>query len=375
MPRLRPTIAPAAALLALALASAAAARERIGGATAVERDVTGALPGEERKVAQGDDVYLAELIRTASASAAKIRFVDETSLSLGPLAAVRLDAYVFNPDRTAKAFAVTMTKGAMRWVSGISPSSAYRIKTPQAIIGVRGTIFDLVADGRRTTVVLQEGAVEVCTTGARRRCRMLTRKGDVITVAGNAVEGPRPGGPGASDFAGRCLAASSRTCAVTAGAEPAPSARPRTKAAEKPEAERPRTRAARHDPPHRALPRRRIVQAGPAVEDEIVPVRRRRVVEVHEPGAGRPWRPRYDVPIRLRPPHGGRPGGAWPRGRGIGLGYGSGHGSGHGLGYGLGHGLGRFGPPPGRGFGAGRLGSVPEGFAMGSFRGGGFGPR
>jgi hypothetical protein len=214
MHRLRSPAALATALLAgFSVATPAeAARDRIGGAVVVEREVSGSLPGAERKVAQGDDVFLDELIRTAGASAAKLQFVDETNLSLGPLASVKLDSYVFNPDRTAKAMAVTMTKGAMRWVSGISPSAAYKITTPQATIGVRGTIFDLVADGRRTIVVLQEGAIEVCTTGARRTCKVLSRKGDMITVAGNTLEGPRSGGPGQSDFASRCLSAASRNC-------------------------------------------------------------------------------------------------------------------------------------------------------------------
>jgi Tfp pilus assembly protein FimT len=358
-----PAALGAAFLAGLSLGSPAhAGREKIGGATSVERDVTGALLGEERKVAQGDDVFLDETVRTAASSAAKLRFVDETDLSLGPQASVKLDRYVFNPDKTAKEMAVTMTKGAMRWVSGLSPSSAYRIRTPQATIGVRGTIFDLVADGRRTTVVLQEGAVEVCTTGSRRVCRMLTRKGDVITVAGNAIEGPRPGGPGPSDFASRCLSVSSRTCTVAAAAEsPAPRQAKTRFAAKPPQLDPPRRRVVRDDPPpQRTLPRRRVVQAEPIAEE--VPVRPRRVVEVYEdPGFGRPWRPRYDVPIRVRPPYGPngphRPGGYRPGGRGPGLGQGIGR-------------PGRLGPMPGGRYGFG-MGRPMSGFA---FRGG-FGSR
>jgi len=359
MRRLRSPAALATALLAgfSVATSAEAARDKIGGAVVVEREVSGSLPGAERKVAQGDDVFLDELIRTAAASAAKLQFVDETKLSLGPLASVKLDSYVFNPDRTAKAMAVTMTKGAMRWVSGISPSAAYKITTPQATIGVRGTIFDLVADGRRTIVVLQEGLIEVCTTGARRKCKMLSRRGDVITVTGNALEGPRPGGPGQSDFASRCLSAASRNCTVMASAEPAP-ARAKTRLSAKPPAIEPppRRRVVRHEPPRRAPPPRRVVQVEPMFDDEIVPSRRH-AVDVH-----RPWRPRYDVPIRMRPPliH-GRPGGYWPGGRGMGMGHG------HGMG------MGRFGGMGGRGMGIGRFGGV--GLTTGSLGGRGFGLR
>jgi FecR protein len=295
MRRLRSPAALATALLAgfSVATSAEADRDKIGGAVVVEREVSGSLPGAERKVAQGDDVFLDELIRTAGASAAKLQFVDETKLSLGPLASVKLDSYVFNPDRTAKAMAVTMTKGAMRWVSGISPSAAYKITTPQATIGVRGTIFDLVADGRRTIVVLQEGLIEVCTTGARRKCKMLSRRGDVITVTGNALEGPRPGGPGQSDFASRCLSAASRNCTVMASAEPAP-ARAKTRLSAKPPA---------IEPP----PRRRVVAPRAAAARAAAAARRpsradvRRRDRAEPPACGRCPSP-LAAPIRRADP-------------------------------------------------------------------------
>ena len=104
-----------------------------------------------------------------------------------------------------------------------------------------------------------------------------------------------------------------------------------------------------------------LVQAEPV--DEVVPVRPRRVVEVYDdPGIRRPWRPHYDVPIRVRPPYGPngprRPGGYWPGGRGPGLGQGIGR-------------PGRLGPMPGGRYGFG-MGRPMGGFA---FRGGGFGLR
>jgi hypothetical protein len=57
MHRLRSSATFAAALLAgFSVATAAeAARDKIGGAVVVEREVSGSLSGAERKVAQGDD--------------------------------------------------------------------------------------------------------------------------------------------------------------------------------------------------------------------------------------------------------------------------------------------------------------------------------
>jgi hypothetical protein len=104
-------------------------------------------------------------------------------------------------------------------------------------------------------------------------------------------------------------------------------------------------------------------------DDELVPIRRY-VVDAY-----RPWRPRYDVPIRMRPPliH-GRPGGYWPGGRGIGMGQGRGIGMGQGRGIGMGRfgGMRRFGGMGGRGMGIGRFGG---GLTTGSLGGRGFGLR
>jgi hypothetical protein len=56
-----------------------------------------------------------------------------------------------------------MTSGAFRFVTGNSDKTAYKITTPLANIGVRGTILDVMSQRGRTTMVLQEGASSVCT--------------------------------------------------------------------------------------------------------------------------------------------------------------------------------------------------------------------
>ena len=64
-------------------------------------------------------------------------------------------------------------------------SESYRIVTPSATMGIRGTVFDVYVDRRcDTLVLLHEGEVEICsTTGA---CRRHNSVGRIIhtTVAG-----------------------------------------------------------------------------------------------------------------------------------------------------------------------------------------------
>lgn len=221
----RCTIATVAALAAGLLAAAygpAAAETDIGAAVIAERQVSGSLNGRVRTVAVGSDIFADEVIRTGRDSAARLVFRDETHLMMTANAVVTLDRFVFNPDRTATEAVVRATRGAFRWVSGASPSGAYEIRTPIATIGVRGTVFDLLVEAARVTVVLQEGAVEVCTLAGR--CVDVVRPGDVVVVTRAGLAGPVAGTPNTFDFFEACLQSSNR--ALCRQVEEVPSRQP-----------------------------------------------------------------------------------------------------------------------------------------------------
>src|SRR4051812_43029181 len=167
--------ATAAIVAGMSCTSPAEASPKVGDAMAVEHNVSGSLPGQTRKVVKGDDVFEQELIRTAAASTAEIFLIDKTLLVIGPTAAVKLDWVEFNADQSFKTLMLNARNGALRWTSGTSPSSAYQITTPSAVIRVNGTTFDLLVQPQQTTVVLQEGAVEVCTTSKPQRCKTMSR--------------------------------------------------------------------------------------------------------------------------------------------------------------------------------------------------------
>ena len=55
-----------------------------------------------------------------------------------------IDAFVFNDQRHGAAqVSINAVKGAFRFITGNSPKDAYSITTPTAMIGVRGTEFDI----------------------------------------------------------------------------------------------------------------------------------------------------------------------------------------------------------------------------------------
>lgn len=116
----------------------------VGNASIVVKTVTGTIEDNIHKIRLQDDLYHNELIETFEESATEILFLDETTISLGPASSIVLDEFVYDPDPTASSFVVTVTEGAMRFTSGVLPSDAYKIHTPVATIGIRGTVIDLI---------------------------------------------------------------------------------------------------------------------------------------------------------------------------------------------------------------------------------------
>lgn len=162
------TAAVLAALLA-ALASlqigASEAAERIGVTAAAQNEVAGIQGGTTRALAAGSQIFQAEIIRTGAQSMAQLLFLDETSLSIGPLSEVTLDHFVFDPATGAGDVVLSTARGAMRFITGSQSPSNYQLRTPFASIGVRGTIVDLYTSDAGVYATAQEGAVTIIVDG------------------------------------------------------------------------------------------------------------------------------------------------------------------------------------------------------------------
>ncbi|MBL6934977.1 MAG: FecR domain-containing protein [Alphaproteobacteria bacterium] len=137
---------------------------QVGNAAKVTRLVKGYLEeeDEERDIEMMADVYQNEIIETGAKSAIDIKFLDNTRLTLGPNSTMILDQFVFDPRPGKGKVVVNATKGVLRFVSGKLASSAYKIKTPVATMGVRGTEFTVLIDNDGgTTVAVSDGVVSV----------------------------------------------------------------------------------------------------------------------------------------------------------------------------------------------------------------------
>jgi hypothetical protein len=205
-------------------ADPAHAQARVGEAAVVQNEVVRVMGSATSQINVGDGVLRDEIVRTGLASAARLVMADSTNLSLGPSATIKLDRTVFDDEHSYRDIAIRLTSGAFRFVTGHSEKTAYRITTPLATIGVRGTILDILSLQGKTTVVLQEGASRVCTLGFQ--CIELTQPGDtaVITSTGGRVMIQKTNNPPWT-FNSTCGAAAG-LCTVTQFADATPAVTP-----------------------------------------------------------------------------------------------------------------------------------------------------
>jgi hypothetical protein len=191
------------------------AQERIGRAAVVRNDVSQIAP-RVLKISTGDEIFRDETVRTAADSDAKFVLRDDTNLSLGPGSTLKLDRAVFSGETSAGDIAVKLTSGAFRFVTGNSTKESYKIVTPLATIGVRGTTLDFLLQKFRNIVVLQDGRARV---SAGRQFVDLLHPGDsvIITATGGKIQITKVSSPPWT-FASAC-AANSALCSRTSYAE------------------------------------------------------------------------------------------------------------------------------------------------------------
>lgn len=208
---------------ALGAAPCALAQTRVGEAVVIQNEVV-RVAAATTPINVGDSMLRDETVRTGAGSAARFVMADSTNLSLGPSATLKLDRTVFNDEHSYRDVAIRMTTGAFRFVTGHSEKTAYKITTPLATIGVRGTTLDILSQRGRSVVVLQDGAASVCTTSFQ--CVQLTQPGDtaIITSTGGKVSITKTNTPPWT-FAANC-AASAGLCAVTQYAAASPTVTP-----------------------------------------------------------------------------------------------------------------------------------------------------
>ena len=130
-------LVPAVALgFVFALQSTAShAQTRIGAANAVKPEASGSVAGT---LSAGSGVHANETVRTGSSGQAGMRFIDQSNLNVGPSSSVRLDKFVYDPNKGAGSVVIEGTRGAFRFSTGAQNKGDVKIKTPSGTLGIRG---------------------------------------------------------------------------------------------------------------------------------------------------------------------------------------------------------------------------------------------
>jgi len=121
----------------------------------------------------------------------KIKFVDETQISLTEHTLVEITEYVFDPDPSKSKMAMNFVAGTARFATGglgLVPKENIVIETPTATIGIRGTDFTTTVDelGRSLVILLPDANCDD-RVKLEERCRpsgsiTVTNAGGVVTL-------------------------------------------------------------------------------------------------------------------------------------------------------------------------------------------------
>jgi hypothetical protein len=145
--------------------------QAIGSAASIKNQVEGIHGGQSQSLSSGSSVYSNELIRSGEASVAELVFVDKTKLSVGPKSEVRLDKFVYDPNKGAGKVVIEASRGAYRFVTGVQDHRNYEIKTPYASIGVRGTVFEANLEHAQARAGTPDPPLFLKAPSVDRRCR------------------------------------------------------------------------------------------------------------------------------------------------------------------------------------------------------------
>ena len=122
-------------LLLAGTSTLANAQTRIGTANSVQPEASGSVAGT---LSAGSGVHANETVKTGSSGKAGLQFHDQSNLSVGPSSQVRLDKFVYDPNKGTGSTVIEATRGTFRFSTGSQNKGEVKIKTPYGTLGTRG---------------------------------------------------------------------------------------------------------------------------------------------------------------------------------------------------------------------------------------------
>lgn len=151
-----------AAVVAIVGTAPVYAADAVGRIIAVEgKPLVERSSGGRVELQRDDPVYIGDVVRTGSGRC-KILFEDNSIMTLGTQTELKISEFLFDSQKQERSSMFDLITGKVKTLVGKLFSSAtdFKVRTPSAVAGVRGTFFRIDASDK-TDVTVFDGEVEV----------------------------------------------------------------------------------------------------------------------------------------------------------------------------------------------------------------------
>ena len=149
MKKLSTYIAGFALAVGVFASTAVIAADSTGMVVASRGEVIALADGGSRELKQGDFIYVSDEIITSNRSFAVLQFQDGAKVTVRPDTTLLIEQYLYNGDENDEA-TLSLVSGGLRVITGAMAKSNpenYKVRTPVALMGVRGTEFSIMLCG------------------------------------------------------------------------------------------------------------------------------------------------------------------------------------------------------------------------------------
>jgi len=133
----------------MAVTTFAVAEDSSGMVVASRGEVIALSNGGSRELKQGDFIYVNDEIMTTNRSFVVLQFEDGAKVTVRPDSTLIIEQYLYNGDAGDEA-ELNLVSGGLRVITGAMAKSNpenYKVRTPVALMGVRGTEFSVILCG------------------------------------------------------------------------------------------------------------------------------------------------------------------------------------------------------------------------------------
>jgi len=133
----------------LAVSTIAVAEDSSGMVVASRGEVIALANGGSRELKQGDFIYVNDEILTSARSFAVLQFTDGAKVTVRPDSTLIIEQYLYAGNDSDEA-TLNLVSGGLRVITGAMAKSNpenYKVRTPVALMGVRGTEFSIMLCG------------------------------------------------------------------------------------------------------------------------------------------------------------------------------------------------------------------------------------